>query len=139
MALPHPAAAAAHALRCCTVGFPRIGARRELKFALEAFWAGASRKEELLAAAHAAEAAALKLQRDVGALRRELTCVLHVVASSAARASVSARIRAVASRRGVGCVASDALARASAALQRCPPRAASAQTSARTRCPCPWT
>ncbi|MDR1976662.1 MAG: 5-methyltetrahydropteroyltriglutamate--homocysteine S-methyltransferase, partial [Campylobacteraceae bacterium] len=30
------------------VGFPRIGEQRELKFALEAFWAGKSTKEELL-------------------------------------------------------------------------------------------
>ena len=31
-----------------TLGFPRIGAQRELKFALEAYWNGTSRRENLL-------------------------------------------------------------------------------------------
>ena len=31
-----------------TLGFPRIGARRELKFALEAYWKGASSRDELV-------------------------------------------------------------------------------------------
>ena len=31
------------------LGFPRIGAQRELKFALEAYWKGASSREQLQA------------------------------------------------------------------------------------------
>ena len=31
------------------LGFPRIGARRELKFALESYWQGASSRDELTA------------------------------------------------------------------------------------------
>jgi 5-methyltetrahydropteroyltriglutamate--homocysteine methyltransferase len=53
--------------RCCTLGFPRIGAHRQLKRALEAFWDGASSEEQLLTAVHATEAAALTAQRDAGA------------------------------------------------------------------------
>jgi 5-methyltetrahydropteroyltriglutamate--homocysteine methyltransferase len=33
------------------LGFPRMGAKRELKFALESYWAGKSGAEELLATA----------------------------------------------------------------------------------------
>ena len=31
------------------LGFPRIGAKRELKFALESYWKGASSRDELTA------------------------------------------------------------------------------------------
>ena len=53
--------------RSCTLGFPRIGAQRQLKGALEAFWDGSSSKEQLMATVHATEAAALAAQRDAGA------------------------------------------------------------------------
>ena len=56
-------------LRCCTLGFPRLGARRELKFALEAFWDGAATEAQLRATLHVTEAAALAAQRDAGAQR----------------------------------------------------------------------
>ena len=32
------------------LGFPRIGARRELKFALESYWQGQTTRDELKAA-----------------------------------------------------------------------------------------
>jgi len=40
---------AADGLRIANLGFPRIGPRRELKFALESFWSGKLTEEELLA------------------------------------------------------------------------------------------
>ena len=39
--------------RIHNLGFPRIGARRELKFALESYWKGQSSREELTATATA--------------------------------------------------------------------------------------
>ena len=39
--------------RIHNLGFPRIGARRELKFALESYWKGQSSREELTATAAA--------------------------------------------------------------------------------------
>jgi hypothetical protein len=50
-----------------TLGFPRLGPRREVKLALESFWAGKTSEAELLAAVHACEAVALTTQRDAGA------------------------------------------------------------------------
>jgi hypothetical protein len=126
MALPHPAAAAAaaRALRCCTVGFPRIGACREVKFALEAFWAGASSEEDMLATVHAAEAAALKLQRDAGAPRRTLRVSderLHLASSACACVCAArARIRTGALRRTVCSIGIRALACVAAAFRRRP-------------------
>jgi 5-methyltetrahydropteroyltriglutamate--homocysteine methyltransferase len=35
------------AIRTATLGFPRMGTSRELKFALEAFWRGERTEEEL--------------------------------------------------------------------------------------------
>ena len=40
-----------------TLGVPRIGRRRELKFALESYWSGKSSADDLLAAARALRAA----------------------------------------------------------------------------------
>ena len=48
------------------LGFPRIGAQRELKFATEAYWAGERSLDELLATAGELRAANWKLQRDAG-------------------------------------------------------------------------
>ncbi len=48
------------------LGYPRIGSRRELKAALEAFWAGQSSETELLAAAAALRAGTRTLQQGLG-------------------------------------------------------------------------
>jgi 5-methyltetrahydropteroyltriglutamate--homocysteine methyltransferase len=50
-----------------TLGFPRIGPRRELKFALEKFWSGQSSEGELLEAAAGLRTAAWARQRALGA------------------------------------------------------------------------
>ena len=48
------------------LGFPRIGARRELKFALESYWAGKSSAHDLLATARDLRAKNWALQKDKG-------------------------------------------------------------------------
>ncbi|MGH8463382.1 MAG: 5-methyltetrahydropteroyltriglutamate--homocysteine S-methyltransferase, partial [Pseudomonas sp.] len=48
------------------LGFPRIGARRELKRALEAFWSGQSSATSLLDTAASLRATHWQLQRDAG-------------------------------------------------------------------------
>ncbi len=48
------------------LGFPRIGHRRQLKFALEKFWAGEIAEDALLAEAAALRAAHWKLQQGLG-------------------------------------------------------------------------
>jgi 5-methyltetrahydropteroyltriglutamate--homocysteine methyltransferase len=48
------------------LGFPRIGAQRELKSATEGYWAGDRSLEELAATAQELRAANWKLQRDAG-------------------------------------------------------------------------
>jgi len=48
------------------LGFPRIGAKRELKFALESYWAGKSGAEDLLAIAKGLRAKNWTLQKDKG-------------------------------------------------------------------------
>jgi 5-methyltetrahydropteroyltriglutamate--homocysteine methyltransferase len=50
-----------------TLGFPRIGPRRELKSALESYWAGKSHAEALLGTAAALRARAWAWQRELGA------------------------------------------------------------------------
>lgn len=50
-----------------TLGFPRIGPRRELKTALESYWAGKSDREALLGAAADLRSKAWAQQRDLGA------------------------------------------------------------------------
>src|ERR1700755_44331 len=50
-----------------TLGFPRIGPRRELKTALERYWSGRSDRETLLRTAADLRAAAWRSQRDLGA------------------------------------------------------------------------
>ncbi len=49
-----------------TLGFPRIGAKRELKFALERYWKGESPAQELLDCAAALRARHWQLQQDAG-------------------------------------------------------------------------
>jgi 5-methyltetrahydropteroyltriglutamate--homocysteine methyltransferase len=48
------------------LGFPRIGAQRELKSATEAYWAGDRSADDLVATAEGLRAANWKLQRDAG-------------------------------------------------------------------------
>lgn len=50
-----------------TLGFPRIGPRRELKFALEQFWSGKSNEQALLEAASGLRTAAWARQKALGA------------------------------------------------------------------------
>ncbi|MEP7453685.1 5-methyltetrahydropteroyltriglutamate--homocysteine S-methyltransferase [Phyllobacterium sp. SB3] len=52
-----------------TLGVPRIGRRRELKFALESYWSGKSSATELLATAKELRAASWTEQRDRGITR----------------------------------------------------------------------
>lgn len=56
-------------LSTATLGVPRIGRHRELKFALEAFWSGKSSEAELLANARALRAANWTEQRDRGIIK----------------------------------------------------------------------
>ena len=48
------------------LGFPRMGPKRELKFALEKYWKGNLSAEELLEKARFLEEASWKLQREAG-------------------------------------------------------------------------
>jgi 5-methyltetrahydropteroyltriglutamate--homocysteine methyltransferase len=50
-----------------TLGFPRIGPRRELKMALESYWSGKTDQAELLAVAAELRAKTWTRQRDLGA------------------------------------------------------------------------
>lgn len=54
------------ALTSATIGFPRIGPKREMKKALEDYWAGKSSEADLIATSHAIEAAAWTAQADCG-------------------------------------------------------------------------
>lgn len=49
-----------------TLGFPRMGPKRELKFALEKFWKGTLDEAGLLAVAQGVEASGWKLQSKAG-------------------------------------------------------------------------
>ena len=49
-----------------TLGFPRMGPNRELKFALEKYWKGDISEVDLLKAANAVESLAWKLQLNAG-------------------------------------------------------------------------
>jgi 5-methyltetrahydropteroyltriglutamate--homocysteine methyltransferase len=59
--------AAAMTVTVATLGFPRIGPRRELKTALESYWAGKTDQAALLAAAADLRSKAWARQRDLGA------------------------------------------------------------------------
>jgi hypothetical protein len=54
-----------NAISTGTLGFPRMGGKRELKFALEKYWKGTISEQELLSRAHSVEEAAWKLQSEV--------------------------------------------------------------------------
>ena len=53
-------------LQTAVLGFPRMGAQRELKFALEAFWRGERTEDDLQLAARELRARRWKLQQDAG-------------------------------------------------------------------------
>ena len=55
------------AVTVATLGFPRIGPRRELKTALESYWSGKTDQAALLAAAADLRSKAWARQRDLGA------------------------------------------------------------------------
>ncbi|MGX9392934.1 5-methyltetrahydropteroyltriglutamate--homocysteine S-methyltransferase [Nitrobacteraceae bacterium UC4446_H13] len=57
----------ATSLPVATLGMPRIGPRRELKFALESFWSGTSSEKALLETAAALRAANWARQKSLGA------------------------------------------------------------------------
>ena len=56
-----------HTVQVATLGFPRIGPKRELKTALEAYWAGKTDAEALLSAAAQLRGLTWARQRDLGA------------------------------------------------------------------------
>lgn len=60
-----------------TIGFPRVGARRELKFALESYWKGKSSEQELLDVLQEVERQAWNVQREKGVLRIGLDGTLY--------------------------------------------------------------
>lgn len=53
-------------LRTANLGFPRMGRQRELKFALEGYWAGKRTEQDLLDAAAALRKAHWRLQKEAG-------------------------------------------------------------------------
>jgi hypothetical protein len=52
-----------------SAGFPRIGAKRQMKFALEKYWSGKLSQAELLDVAHGTQANDWQLQADAGISR----------------------------------------------------------------------
>lgn len=77
-----------------TLGFPRIGPRRELKFALESHWSGKSSAAELLASASGLRAAAWARQKALGAdilPSGDFSLYDHVLDTSAMVGAVPAR------------------------------------------------
>src|SRR5690242_16283562 len=53
-------------LKTANLGFPRMGRQRELKVALEAYWAGKRREQELLDTAATLRKIHWKLQKEAG-------------------------------------------------------------------------
>ncbi len=77
-----------------TLGFPRIGPRRELKFALESHWAGKSSIEELNSATAGLRAAAWARQKGLGAdiiPSNDFSLYDHVLDTAAMVGAVPAR------------------------------------------------
>ena len=76
-----------------TLGFPRIGPDRELKRAVEAYWAGKADEPALLATASKLRADAWRLQRDLGIAHvpsNDFSLYDHVLDTTAMVASRSA-------------------------------------------------
>src|SRR5712664_2174898 len=63
--LPIPSRRSSMAL-CHILGYPRIGARRELKSALERHWAGESSDDDLMATARGLRQSSWRTQREAG-------------------------------------------------------------------------
>jgi 5-methyltetrahydropteroyltriglutamate--homocysteine methyltransferase len=81
-----------------TLGFPRIGPRRELKFALEQYWSGKLPREELLNAASALRLAAWARQRALGVdwlPSNDFSLYDHVLDTSLMLGAVPERYRGV--------------------------------------------
>lgn len=77
-----------------TLGVPRIGRRRELKFALESYWSGKSCAGELLATAKALRAASWEEQRDRGVSKipsNDFSLYDHVLDTAAMVGAVPSR------------------------------------------------
>ncbi|CDX18261.1 5-methyltetrahydropteroyltriglutamate-homocysteine S-methyltransferase [Mesorhizobium plurifarium] len=77
-----------------TLGVPRIGRRRELKFALESYWSGKSCAAELLATAKALRAASWEEQRDRGVSKipsNDFSLYDHVLDTAAMVGAVPSR------------------------------------------------
>ena len=82
-----------------TLGFPRIGAKRELKRALEAYWRGDADADALQDTARALRAAHWTLQRDAGATRvpcNDFTLYDHVLDTAFGFDAIPDRYRALA-------------------------------------------
>ncbi|WP_404928089.1 5-methyltetrahydropteroyltriglutamate--homocysteine S-methyltransferase [Mesorhizobium sp. ORM16] len=77
-----------------TLGVPRIGRRRELKFALESYWSGKSSAANLLATAKALRAASWSEQHDRGVSKipsNDFSLYDHVLDTAAMVGAVPAR------------------------------------------------
>lgn len=77
-----------------TLGVPRIGRRRELKFALESYWSGKSPAADLLATAKALRAASWREQHDRGVSKipsNDFSLYDHVLDTVAMVGAVPAR------------------------------------------------
>jgi len=84
------------AITVATLGFPRIGPRRELKFLLEGYWAGKKDEEELREGAAALRAATWARQRALGAdvlPSGDFSLYDHVLDTSAMVGAIPARFR----------------------------------------------
>ena len=91
---PAPIGVEAMTVSIATLGFPRIGPRRELKFALESFWAGKTSEAELREAAAGLRAAAWARQHALGADHipsGDFSLYDHVLDTSAMLGAVPAR------------------------------------------------
>ncbi|MET3524744.1 5-methyltetrahydropteroyltriglutamate--homocysteine S-methyltransferase [Mesorhizobium abyssinicae] len=77
-----------------TLGVPRIGRRRELKFSVESYWSGKSCAAELLATAKALRAASWEEQRDRGVSKipsNDFSLYDHVLDTAAMVGAVPSR------------------------------------------------
>jgi 5-methyltetrahydropteroyltriglutamate--homocysteine methyltransferase len=87
-----------------TLGFPRIGPRRELKFALEKFWSGKSAEAELLETAAGLRTAAWARQKGLGAdwiPSNDFSLYDHVLDTSVMLGAVPARYGAADGQAGL--------------------------------------
>ncbi|RUU05233.1 5-methyltetrahydropteroyltriglutamate--homocysteine S-methyltransferase [Mesorhizobium sp. USDA-HM6] len=83
-----------HQIPVATLGVPRIGRRRELKFALESYWSGKSSAADLLTTAKALRAASWEEQRDRGVLKipsNDFSLYDHVLDTAAMVGAVPSR------------------------------------------------